>query len=567
MKDEKGKENTNLKSERPDVWKDDRKSGNRRTRKPRRGKGSTNDKGSSGIPRNNDHRNASNSVDDFALDQQLLKDVASIPFSWAVGTPLNLHNKLLETTSSAGNFTIPGICVLEVDPTVGHSTQASDPINVAANRIYALVRHANSGSKNYDAPDLMLYLVAISNVFGYIMQLQRILGTIGLYSVYNRYIPDELITAMGGDPSTIRNNIANFRGRLNMLITKAASFAVPSNMPYFKNMVESLGNYYIEGTSMKDQIYLIHCDSWYKYDLNADGSGMLKLTAPASTKADDLLSFGETLLDRLIYSEDMNIMSGDILKAYGSEGIYKLTTIPDNYAIMPLMDIPVLEQIKNATTVGMLQDGSGVFVIDNNVVQDPTHAFLVCPTIITSYTVGSNATADNARALAYQTLDEDRIMTTTTQDVSPALVMENSKYMVAADSYKHEPGSATATLTIYPRNFIPKYFKIVHGEVDSKKNVKMRWHSYTYATPVNVTDVDELKDWIHQNAILQHFKFSPILHQLGYKPGTTPPAVQFAESEIYQDVDNYAIITDSTLKAMHEAALLSLFHVVSIAQK
>lgn len=38
---------------------------------------------------NDDYSNASNSVDDFALDKQLLKDVASIPFSWAVGTPLD----------------------------------------------------------------------------------------------------------------------------------------------------------------------------------------------------------------------------------------------------------------------------------------------------------------------------------------------------------------------------------------------------------------------------------------------------------------------------------------------
>ena len=518
------------------------------------------------IPQNSNPSKASNSVSDYAVDANLLKNVASIPFSWAVGTPVDLENKLLASTDSKGKFTIPGICRLVALPSIGRNIDASSPINVAANRVYAYVRHANSGSKIYDAPDLMLYLLAISNVYGFLLQMQRILGAIGTYSVYNRYMPDVLIEAMGVNAKSVRDNIANFRARLNMLITKAASFAVPANMPYFKNMAETLGNYYCEGTSLKDQLYLVQCPAFYKFGLNSDGSGMLEITYPKGGYADDLIEYGESLLAPLTYSEDMNTMSGDILKAYGSEGIYKLATIPEDYAIMPLMDIPVLEQIKNATTVAMLEDGLEAFTSDTKITQDPTHAFLKCMNTITTKSHGSNATSDNARALALQTLDEKRILTTTTKDVTPELVMESTKFMVAADGYTHTPGSATATLNIYSRNFLPITFYIYHGDVKNDGSVDFKVHAYSYATPIDFSSADKLKQWVHLNALVRHFKFAPCLHALGYRPGQTAPAVQFAESEIYQDVDNYAIIDDPTLQAMHEAALMSLLHVTSIAQ-
>lgn len=525
------------------------------------------DRSNTQIQRNEDVRSASNNVADYAIDNQLLKDVASIPFSWAVGTPLTLNNELLKGLSSKGYFTVPGICRLDVQPSIGHANMATDPINIAANRIYSYVRHANSGSKIYDAPDLMLYLVAVANVYGYIMQLQRILGAIGTYSAYNRYLPDQLVSAMGADPEDVRSNIANFRGRLNMLITKAASFAIPSDMPYFRNMVETLGNYYIEGTSMKDQIYLVYSNSFYNYQLNTDGSGMLKIKYIPGNDVATLMRYGEEMLDILVYSEDMNTMSGDILKAYGTDRIYKLATIPENFALLPLMDIPVLEQIKNATTVGILRDGTPMFSLDTDIKQEPNHAYLTSACKISTFSiVGESATEANALALSLRTLDEDRLMTTMSKDVSPELVMEYSKFMIAGKDYVHEPGNAVASLDLYPRTFIPVQFVVYYGDVQADGTIDWVTSSFSYATPVNLTDVQDLANWTHKYAILRYFKFAPALHTLGWKPGSTEPAVNFAESELYQDVDNYAVIADPTITSIHEAALLSLFHVVSIAQ-
>lgn len=506
------------------------------------------------IQSNEDVSRASNSVEDYAIDKQLLKDVASIPFSWAVGTPLNMNNELLYHLPNKGTFTIPGVCRLVLQPTVGHANKASDPINIAANRIYAYVRHANSGSKNYDAPDLMLYLIAVANVYGCMIQMQRALGTIGLYSVYNRYLPDVLLSAMGFDAGDLRANIANFRGRLNMLITKAASFAIPSNMPYFKNMVETLGNYYIEGGSMKNQLYVAYCPDFYFYQLNTDGSGMLKIKQNTVNTTTAWLEYAEDMLDRLVYSEDMNIMSGDILKAYGTEGIYKLATIPEDYTIMPLMDVPVLEQFKNATTVGMIANGMSVYDLDTDIKQEPQHAFLTSTCRITTKAIPSESpTKGNALALSLRTLAEDRLMTTMSKDVSPELVMESSKFMIAGDNYTHEPGSAVASLDLYPRNFIPLGFDLFYGDVQADQTIIWKETTYTYASPVNLTEIDTLAGLIRRHALLRNFKFAPAMHTLGYKQGSAEPAVSFAESEIFQDVDNYALISDSTLKSIHES--------------
>ena len=80
----------------------------------------------------------------YAANAELLRDAASIPFSWALGTPIDTEDPL-----NAGNtmrkICIPGIQTMRLYPSGGSSTQASDPINTAANATYAFVRHANSG--------------------------------------------------------------------------------------------------------------------------------------------------------------------------------------------------------------------------------------------------------------------------------------------------------------------------------------------------------------------------------------------------------------------------------------
>lgn len=81
----------------------------------------------------------------YAADATLMRDAASIPFSWSVGTTLDI--------GVDENYVVPGICAIDTVPSFGYSTDTTSPLNIAARSMYSFIRHANSGSANYDAPD------------------------------------------------------------------------------------------------------------------------------------------------------------------------------------------------------------------------------------------------------------------------------------------------------------------------------------------------------------------------------------------------------------------------------
>lgn len=321
----------------------------------------------------------------YGADPALLRDAASIPFSASIGTSLDYGSEYLYDRPDLyyyqGNrHAIPGVMNFKITPAFGHATNGNDPINVAANAIYAFLRQANSGAKNYDAPDMMLYCLAMTQVYSYISYLQRLYGYASLYTQRNRYLPKSLIYANLASYDDIMNDLAGFRYAINLLINKASSLAVPGNMTIFQRHAFLYRDVYSEGDSIKDQLYQYVPDGFYKFKLNDDKSGMLSYVGLAdradktgevastvlSVKA--LISLGNELLDPLITSEDFNIMSGDILKAYGNN-IIKLTSLPTEYPIVPIHDYTVLQQMKNCTIIGQA-------LTTNAVVQDATKSFL-----------------------------------------------------------------------------------------------------------------------------------------------------------------------------------------------
>ena len=116
--------------------------------------------------RNNDSYDSSANISPtndpayYALNSQLLVDAASHAFSDATGTKIPWSTKGYNEHLIVPDIaSIPGVMSFRIAPTVGISTDQSSAVNVAARNIYSYVRHANSGHSNYDAPDLMMYLL------------------------------------------------------------------------------------------------------------------------------------------------------------------------------------------------------------------------------------------------------------------------------------------------------------------------------------------------------------------------------------------------------------------------
>lgn len=302
----------------------------------------------------------------YNLFPELTKGAANLQFNLPLGSPLKVlpNNFCKGNNPRFGEVYQPGICVLNVAPAWGAAeTNRNDPINISAQALYSYVRHANSGSRNYDTPDLMITELAMTQVYSYINWMMRVYGTFKMYSVTHRYLGRTLVQAQGVDYDSIVGRLADFAYYINTFIHQASAFAVPADMTIFKRTAFLFKNFYMEKVGIKSQLYMMNPATFYKYSFNMDdptGASYLEaLDFPAygawETKMymtlDQIIAFGEQLIRPLLDSEDIGIITGDIIKAYG-DNLIKVTDMSQDFVASIITDATVMEQIKNATLVG-----------------------------------------------------------------------------------------------------------------------------------------------------------------------------------------------------------------------
>lgn len=217
--------------------------------------------------------NSRNDVNWYSPDKQILNDACRIPFSWPTGYPFRNSGGLVYDNIDAS---IAGILSQGVMPTIGNAKSPDDVVNTAMYGFYSFVRHMNSGSKNYDPADLMIYALAIDSMYYWISWGTRIYATLCMYSQGNRFLPRDLCDAQSIDFNDFSTNMASFRSQLNQRITKVATFLIPSVMPIFQRHSWLFSNYYIEGDTVKDQIYFYYPEGYYVFTYDSDGAGMLE---------------------------------------------------------------------------------------------------------------------------------------------------------------------------------------------------------------------------------------------------------------------------------------------------
>lgn len=120
-------------------------------------------------------------------------------------------------------------------PTVEASVDGSLAAT-AAKALYAYVRHANSGSANYDAPDLFQYVLSIDSLLMCHALLTRLYSIAKDAKAHDRYFPKGFVQSLGFDNSfldSLLGDLAGFRAFINVLATKINAFYYPSQLTYF----------------------------------------------------------------------------------------------------------------------------------------------------------------------------------------------------------------------------------------------------------------------------------------------------------------------------------------------
>lgn len=288
-----------------------------------------------------------NDVSWYAGSAQLLKDAASLAFSNPQGIAVDEPGIYLPSYP---------INVYYAEPSIGKANLASDPVTVAARQIYSFVRHANSGSANYEAPDLMMYLLAMGELYSVYGWLTRAYGLLRFFNGMNRAVPKHLFDLLGLQYDDFIQHIADYRLFINQTVRKINSFFVPKHLPYFMRKLFIYSGVYKDSPEDKAEIFFLQPESFLQFDGTSDpnGSKLRRYVVPTMANSpmtfSQLVTYVNNLMDPLLAEEDINIMSGDILKAYQKD-VLALNEIDENYLVVPEFSGEMIAQFHNASVL------------------------------------------------------------------------------------------------------------------------------------------------------------------------------------------------------------------------
>lgn len=513
----------------------------------------------------------------YASNPSLLRDSASFPFSWPVGSPMDWDQTKNNTIKA--NYvdfpSVPGIMAISFAPTIGVSRDQTSPINIAARQIYSFVRHANSGHSNYDSPDLMMYLLAMDSAYMWLSYMTRIYGTAMVYSVYNRYLPKALLKAMGADFEDVHKNLAQLRFYINEFAYKIASMCVPNGMYYFTRHAWMCNNVYKDSPNEKSQLYVFTPANYYVFREAVEGPGFLTLRSTElntdvlqNLTVANMVEIGKEILEPIIGSEDFNIMSGDILKAFGGDNLIKIAPISEDYTVMPVYVPEVNAEIENLTCVGgFVASAFGTDLPTTPAVNDITQSTDLNGAILQQMQSNFRAMFGGTTEKPYQlsagarAIVEGRHMINFhVPEVDPALMMVGTRlhtWLEPTGPWTSPTGAfyiGTSGSEVV-KNI--RVFTLDAGDPVFTHSID-EWYLVNYLDFTQLTDINKVLNVVSAFA---KFDWAPAIIFCG---ATAAGNASILAGDTL-DVDNYTLITEHDLKRMNETAMLSLFSVPQMA--
>lgn len=455
-------------------------------------------------------KNPHNDPSFYNYNQELVRTACSFNFSYSTGSVFNIDKDV--------NFVMPGIMSIGITPTFSGNTKPTSPINTAATAFYSWVRHMNSGSTMYDAPDLMLYILGIAQVHAYLSYCRRAIHTMSLRTPLNDYLPETLLTAQGINYKDLVDNFPYFYSQVLELTNAVSALVCPASVPYMQKMTTMFDNVFSDSDSVRDQLYVFVPDAFYVYHEDAahDYAGSLKsttflkgTTSPLSVNR--IIEFGWNMVNPLLEAQHHGVMSGDLKKAF-SVGELIVPKLPDRSVILaPVYDVTVLAQIQNIANIH-----TGIST--NDVVQSDNKGYLVCSPII----------ASNG-----QIFPSTLIFNSPINDPSPDAVMELSNYMVVpVDDDKHFISGSEVVTSVKVYNTVTNW-EYIH----------------------NITSTEDSGTAMRTISAIMPFKAKP---QIYYLNVDTAAGGKQTLKNVTGDYDSVTLVHDHELQQIHRVRFLNM---------
>lgn len=494
----------------------------------------------------------------------------SVTYSWPMGQFIDVDPNI--NIDSA--FVMPGVLRLDLAPTFGYSDSGTSPLNIATQDLYSTVRKTQTGATNYDPQDMMLYTISMSQVYSYITFLQRIYGSMFISTLENRYTPVTLVTAQGANYSSLLNNLADFRSGLNQLIVSASAFNVPASIEYFRRQAFLYRDIYIEGTSLKQAMYLYNPASFFIYSegTTASAAGQLthkRFTPPAGGYTyDQLLNFGFDLLSPLKGSQDAGVISGDLGKSFDGN-LVTLQYVDDTFRIELQYSEEVLQQFRNATIIN-INSRFDTAVFDRSALFSPVtqnveinNSYLVhTPTVVIDCgkASGNQLALDIAYYKPYQAYFEGKkILNTMPNYANPAGTSVATRLMSTTSPFIFEDNGSKGEAKLYAGTEVAvgMYAYVLNDDMTGVT-------PFTVDGVINTVDTASVPSgaiWPNINinrltalAARSAFHYAPFTYNY-YIDGSSLTDVFLG---VIGDFDTYTVVDTDTVRQMHRSAIYSL---------
>lgn len=484
----------------------------------------------------------------YNYDKQLLNDVAKISFDQPLGTPVP-NNTTVNPTSATNKeyMNIPGIMGLPYYATIG----TNDVSLAAAKAIYSYVRHANSGSANYESGDLMLYLIAVDSVYSMIAWGARMYSFMVHSDNFNRYTWQAIFKAATGyndsddwEALAWQSDIAQFRAGLNRCISLANSLNVPNIMSMYDRHAWLNSNVFKDADIRRASLYIFAPEVVYSYEATRGYLNPLRFYGNSNIMATPNLFITQlsNIISLLLADEDIGIMSGDILKAYGGDKLYRVQQIPEGFEIPFVYSQEVLNQIASATvapggiylgSVGIGQHNGfptqGV-ISDSNV----TGVYDITPNTAFQFGTDASAAVINAESTT-------ALINLGWDDPTPDDVMVCTRLTA---SY------STVRMTSYGTEFIGE---VVITSITTPQDMTPNSNPYPMSSFYGIYRPSRTSTDTLNYVKYSKFDWAPYL-TIFDTTGSTASVVNYG---VLGDVSNFATVSQRVLNSMHYVAVMS----------
>lgn len=504
---------------------------------------------------------------------QMVKDVAAIPQTLQSGYPIDLikvtdlygafvHNYQQNGCGTSefvhASTVVPGVCAIELAPSLGSPEDVNAPINVAAKVLYTSLQTKSARNPQYGMNDVALYLTAMADIYSMYNWLVRLYGVALNFSLFDKYTPVGIFKAENVSYYQLSGNLALYRAVLNEVAYKINAMYCPKNIPFISRKVFLYESVYLDSNTNKAQYYLYTPNSfykWYEGDTEEALTYLQTIDVRDVTDPFELINVLKGMIESILESEDVRMMSADMFNTFGAGNAIVLNQIAETFTVSPAYDAEVLMQMENAYLLGLTKYKSRIYQnegINEDYVKESSQG---------SIDIGFGAKTTGTEVWT-TSLDTKRtqLLNFHKTDVTPEDLLVSSR--LATPSKLVWSGATDYTVNVYSDwTEVPMRAHIVTYTRSSYPKLVVDLYDESVFTNqvVRGTQKLDMMTQVGKVANLSRFDWAPRVRVL-FETETSGKADVNCSGDFW-DLDNYYMMSYDELVRMDRIAMLGMFRV------